>query len=130
KEGKYVIKPTVKDNHNGSSSKHQFDDIELEISKGKPIIELDGIEQGMIYHSDHGNPTLKIKVKDRNPFLNITYIEVNGKKHTLSLNEKGEGEYTFDEDGKYTISVISENLFFNRTTTDEMTFFVHQDEIV
>ena len=126
KEGKYEIKPTVKDSHNGSEFKHQFDAIELEISKNKPIIELDGIEHGKIYHSDK---KLKVKIKDRKPSLNITYVTVNGKRNYLDVNKEGNAEFTFDKDGKYVISVSSTNLFFNETTTEEMTFFVHQDEI-
>src|SRR5699024_9175139 len=44
-------------------------------------------------------------------------------------NENGETDFTFDKDGKYVISVSSRNLFLNKTTTEEMIFFVHQDEI-
>src|SRR5690625_2297053 len=129
KEGKYEIKPTLTDKHNGSIFEHQFDAIELEINKNKPMIELDGIEQGKIYHTDDKQPTLKIKIKDRNPSLNITYVTVNGKRDYLKVNKNGEADFTFDKDGKYVISVSSRNLFLNKTTKEEMTFLVHQDEI-
>lgn len=108
-DGKYTINMDVRD---AAGNENSMEPIEFIMDTTKPVVLIDGVEDGEIYT---GN--LDITISKDNAEDEFEYIELNGKdvKDTVAKNSDGSITINISDYDKYTLNVAAKDKAGNET---------------